>query len=287
MNFVYKIIFLLCMLTGSTSILYCMDIWEAVQANDGACVKEFVRQNRAVINGKDKNGYTPLHYAVLYGYEQMVEELIALGADVNAHDKRGKTLLYYAIIYKYQRILEILIAAKANVNIKNNFGRTPLHEAVFDGNGHMVKALLAAGADANIPDNYGRTPLYWASRDGYLEIAQTLIAYGADVNIQNACGDTPLHEAALVGEISIVQLLQDYLQRIEQAHKRTIHAMAAFAQGQHSRLGTASPVAFIDPYNIHFIGMLVAQQEQYDARHIQECHTPSIVVPDTKSCIVL
>ena len=40
------------------------------------------------VNAKGKNGWTSLHRAAIYGRKEIVELLIAKGADVNAKDNR-------------------------------------------------------------------------------------------------------------------------------------------------------------------------------------------------------
>ena len=49
------------------------------------------------MNAKDDNGWTPLHFAVYYGHKEIVELLIAKGAEVNAKDKNGWTPLHLAV----------------------------------------------------------------------------------------------------------------------------------------------------------------------------------------------
>jgi ankyrin repeat protein len=56
------------------------DIWEA--AKQGA-VKQFIAAGTDV-NARNENGDTPLHNAAEWGYKEIVELLIAEGADVNA-----------------------------------------------------------------------------------------------------------------------------------------------------------------------------------------------------------
>jgi len=54
----------------------------AAQGNNKP-LAEFLIAAGAIVNGRDNAGYTPLHYASVYGHIDMVEMLIAKGADVN------------------------------------------------------------------------------------------------------------------------------------------------------------------------------------------------------------
>jgi len=51
----------------------------------------------AIINSKDRDGFTPLHNAAKKGHRDITKLLISKGADVNAKDKSGSTPLILAI----------------------------------------------------------------------------------------------------------------------------------------------------------------------------------------------
>ena len=69
---------------------------------------------------------TPLHYAAGWGHKEIVELLIAEGADVNAMNGAGQTPLHFAAQEGQKEIVELLIAKGADVNAKTNDGETPL-----------------------------------------------------------------------------------------------------------------------------------------------------------------
>ena len=50
----------------------------------------------ANINGKDINGKTPLHRAVIYERNWIIALLLSNGANINEKDNGGKTALQYA-----------------------------------------------------------------------------------------------------------------------------------------------------------------------------------------------
>ena len=87
------------------------------------------------MNAKDEDSWTPLHSAVAGGHKDVVELLIAKGADVNAkNDKYGGTPLLHAAGEGHKEIVELLIAAGADVNAKlvgggPHKGKTPLDAA--------------------------------------------------------------------------------------------------------------------------------------------------------------
>ena len=67
-------------------------LWAAASAGDMAQVERMVRDG-APINGKDKSGMTPLHYAAQSKNFQLVRVLIQHGADVNAKTNENVTPL--------------------------------------------------------------------------------------------------------------------------------------------------------------------------------------------------
>ena len=57
---------------------------------------------------EEGEGATPLHGAVLSGHKELIELLIAKGADVNAIDAISKTPLDYAISRSHPEIADLL-----------------------------------------------------------------------------------------------------------------------------------------------------------------------------------
>ena len=58
-------------------------------------------------------------------------------------------LCIWLLIHGHQEVVQALIAAGANVNQQNNNGWTPLHCAASNGHQAVVQALIVAGADVN------------------------------------------------------------------------------------------------------------------------------------------
>ena len=63
-------------------------LWEAAMFGKIEAVKRHIAAGTD-LNAKDEWGTTPLHYAAIEGHKEVVELLIAEGADVNA-DVNGK-----------------------------------------------------------------------------------------------------------------------------------------------------------------------------------------------------
>lgn len=125
----------------------------------------------------------PLYGAAEDGYVDTVQCLLDAGADVNSiGGKDRNTALLIAVKEKYLNVVQALLTAGANVNLFNKYGESPLLCASDNGHVEMVQALLGAQTDVNKADNAGQTPLIMASRKGHLEVVRILLKAGADIN---------------------------------------------------------------------------------------------------------
>jgi len=69
------------------------------------------------------------------------------GADINFKDRDGSTPLHYAVYHCASgRVVQALIDSGADVNTKTNHGGTPLDEAKTYGCGEIKEILMKAGA---------------------------------------------------------------------------------------------------------------------------------------------
>jgi len=94
-------------------------------------MSKFLLENGANVNAQTKFGSTVLHRAV-YGGEgdvEMVKLLLSANAKVDARNVGGETALMVAVEFGELQIVEILIAAGADVNAVDYIGRTVLNRA--------------------------------------------------------------------------------------------------------------------------------------------------------------
>ena len=115
--------------------------------------------------------------AVWGGHLDIVDHLIATGADVNHQTASGETALHFAALKNNMEIAEHLFEHGASVNAQTTQGTTdmysgspqvvgesPLHIAARHGHSDFVELLVSNGARKEVVDHSGETPRQWAKR---------------------------------------------------------------------------------------------------------------------------
>ncbi len=140
-----------------------------------------------------------------------IRTLIAGGADTNVRFGDGSTALHWAAYWDELEMVELLLAAGAQVDASDDHGVTPLWLACANGaRPSMVDRLLRAGADANAGHSSGESALMSAARTGNNAAVDLLLSAGANVGAsERARGQTALMWAAAQGHTGIVQRLID------------------------------------------------------------------------------
>ncbi|GLU07653.1 hypothetical protein SLE2022_246030 [Rubroshorea leprosula] len=132
-------------------------------------------------------------------------------AVLNARDPDGLTILHYAAAGGKTQIVKFLVEeAKLEVDIKDfNSNSTPLHHAIFEEHLPTAVYLLEKGADPNAATTKGYTPLHYAAEHGPKKLIELLISRGAEINAMADCG-TPLQYAVGKRKKEFVKVLLDH-----------------------------------------------------------------------------
>jgi len=117
---------------------------------------------------------------------------------IDIMDERGLTLLHWAVSHQRKEVVNYLIAKGANLEIRAPTGWTMLHYSALEGYNDIAKLLIDGGAEINTRDREGNTPLHYSAMNSYclLDITEALISKGGDVNAKNLLEQTPLHAVA-------------------------------------------------------------------------------------------
>lgn len=160
--------------------------------------------------GADVNARNPLKATplMLVAGERSAEPgairaLLAAGADVNAVNYLEQTALMMA---RDGRIAQLLLDAGAGVDAKAVNAMTPLMYAAYEGNTDVAEVLLKGGADVNAHDNENYTPLILAANRN-ADLVRMLLDAGAGANAATRYSTTALHNAALRDDVVSVELL--------------------------------------------------------------------------------
>ena len=157
------------------------------------------------VNAADAYGMTLLHWAADKGHKDVVELLLAHGANVNAKElEHGISSLQYAAMNGHVGVMEVLLGHGADVSAKDNHGTTALEWAAMRGQKDAVNLLLSRGADVNTP---GLSALHTAAGNGHKDVVELLLAHGANVNAKDKRGRTPLDLAKANGQEDVIQIL--------------------------------------------------------------------------------
>ncbi len=124
-------------------------------------------------------GVTPLMVASVLGRPVIVARLLAAGAAVDAVDERAFTALFHACYNPdedvgHPEVVELLLAAGADKEARIGFGVRPLMYAAGNGEAGVVEALLRAGADPMARNEVGRTALMMVKDRDYVDVINIL-----------------------------------------------------------------------------------------------------------------
>jgi len=157
-------------------------------------VQKFIARNPELTHAKDKYNQTPLLWAASRGHADVVDYLVAQGADINIatqlpavsarHEEDNRSPLDWAIKGGHASTILTLIKAGAKANHTHILinGKS-LRQAIEDGDLNGVHLFIQCNkALLNVLDKSGYTPLHYAAYYGQLEIARYLVAEGADLN---------------------------------------------------------------------------------------------------------
>ena len=137
-----------------------------------------------------------------------IEMLLSHGCNIDSRDSGGDTPLMHAARLGNTEVVEYLLAKGANPLLRNTSDLGLLHLAALSDNVLTIKAVLSKNLDINaMCSDLGITPLLFCLSQGKLEAANYLLAEGADENLKSKDGWTVLSAAAISGNVAAIEML--------------------------------------------------------------------------------
>lgn len=211
-------------------------------------------------NCRSNNGYTPLIHASYHGHVNIVEYLISIDVDINKKDNWDYTAFMHACQRGHKEIVEILFA-----NIQVEISQQSLILAAQEGHIKIVEYLIEKDLDINVKDDNKLSSLSWACIKGYLPILQLLIKNGANVNDQDVNDVTPLMWAIQEKNIEIVKFLLVHGANINNYDRYKIDCITLAKQNK-----TIEIVSILEKWPIVMIILVLQELGVY---HLFDCQS--------------
>lgn len=188
------------------------------------------------VNATDFKGDGPLHLALKRSLlcPELIDALLAAGADPNLRNKAGNTPLHEMKDGVDQEIIQSLLLAGADLEVRNNKGQSVLFAqlSLRRRSSTILDHLASLGARLDTQDYKGRT--LWLCAMGSLETLSRLQSLGVDPLVSDYDGNTPLHEVvtnkSLDKKREVLQRLMDIGMNVNQRNhlgRTVLHAVCS------------------------------------------------------------
>jgi ankyrin repeat protein len=128
-------------------------MYEAICGGDCEAIDRLIANGIDINTRTEGDEWNFLHRALVSltspPNAKVIQHFVTLGVDVNARDRNGWTPLHFAVRANSAEVVKLLVNAGAHLDVANDRGVTPLHLSLitFPSDLETVKVLLRAGAD--------------------------------------------------------------------------------------------------------------------------------------------
>ncbi|KHJ84050.1 ankyrin repeat protein [Oesophagostomum dentatum] len=169
----------------------------------------------APVEQQSLNGQSALRVAALSGNAKIVRVLAEHITDWEQQDMEGTPLVHTLLINKQVSAINDMCGARmlrrlaASFEAVDSGGRTPLLTAVWNGHIEMAAYLLeTVGVNPNSVDEQGASALSVAAQLGNRDMVVLLLRMGAEPSLKDLDGRTALDVATMYGHETIRAVLQ-------------------------------------------------------------------------------
>jgi RNA polymerase sigma-70 factor (ECF subfamily) len=182
---------------------------ETINRGDTEKLRRILQDDPKLANAQLDGEFRALHRAVEANKPEIVEMLIAAGAELEPHGW-PHTPLSWAITLNHARVANLVVASGVKLDLwcAAGLGKLDVVQSFWDANGKLRLSPSRIGA-TRYTDDKKQLPkppttepeilgdaLYIATRNGHLDVAKFLLERGADPNFRAYMGAPPLHWAA-------------------------------------------------------------------------------------------
>lgn len=166
---------------------------------DLSMIKHMIKVAPELVNQSNDGGKTPLHLAVTrleFAGLEVIDALLAAGADVSAKDAKGNTVLHYLLQKNFRinkatgevdsarRVLfdRLMAVPEVDINATNDEGETAVFTYIRHGYGRCIDATLCDKTEEN-------------KKKWEAAVLDLFDAHGAQWDVRNLNGETLIHAA--------------------------------------------------------------------------------------------
>lgn len=245
----------------------------AFEQNDEQTIISALAAHPDLVNASDPRGRTALHWAAARGWERVMKWLLDRGAPVNGRDKNGETPL--DLVRSAMELGTLLLRRGATRTAKwavasgdaawllarHNEGNLAdekgiVSHAVRSGRADMLRLVLELGFD---PDESGvlegvddvvpkwGDPLRECAIAGNVAMAEILLEHGANPNTNVYAASSALYEAQVRGHAALAALLEKHGARHSPTFVADLGLADAAARMLEEDAAGRTPAGFVTP----------------------------------------
>jgi len=208
------------------------EVFDLLRKGDVAAVKALIEKSPQLVEARDSDGDTLLHYAAYGGSVELINYFIDKGAKLELQDAQHKTPLHLAAMFDRQDAVAVLLKRGAALETRDDYQRTALILCARErGQAASGRVLIEAGADVNAVDKFGSTALELAAWRGKADFVDLLLEKGARVPESGRQWQGMLSEAASNGLAKLFRRLTDKSQDLKAVDPSGVWLLHSAAAG--------------------------------------------------------